>query len=500
MLEIAVEFSSFLIFLFVGLISPRLLLYAYIWVAPFLGGNLIAGFYVPYPPGRSIAFALVASTMLRGRFWNRLGKYGTSLVSVLLCIVALTAVGGLFAWSNREELLLSVWNQPPLTKALRALLAEAVFWLAPACAIGVLTTPESSRFALRQVAHSAVFYVSLGLLQFLIANFFGYDLFPVVRVAAFGQVVGVQNVGLTRITSICGEPRYFGVFCALWFALVLVAGGHLGFPRSRRAAVAGMFLLGAVLTGSRSALVLIAVVLVASLLGAGATGASHLALRRLPLLSGAIVLFAFALTSDRFVLSSRLVVSDRAEGDYIELAGVRIPMEYQDKAAVSALQAKPFAHLIGFGPGLWQYYANPFENSSLRATYFSNGVASLDSMRQNSAILSRYVSFGLVGLAFMAAACRRLYELIRVHARSAGARRRLKAAFFVFMTLTCATNFADVYYLLTLILACSVVCYPEQAQTSASRAQREMSRQTPRHDFRVPRPIPPLTLPSDARV
>jgi hypothetical protein len=257
-----------------------------------------------------------------------------------------------------------------------------------------------SRLLIRDFLKAGIIYSALGLFQFGSGRLFGTDPFPVIRYA--GDSIVLQDMvglgGQGRITSICGEPRTFSAFLTIWLVFSVACGLLAGFRSWQAKALCALFLVTNILTGSRSGLAELALIL-GSLLVLCFVQRSSAFIRRtaeiLMLVSLGLLMVALV---EGLVIRGRTGIGQDSMNDQVEIGNLSVPIEFQDKQAFLLFIEKPLNVMAGSGAGLWQYQTDPYSSDGFRRYFFDQGVSALDSMRQNITTLSLVADFGLVGL------------------------------------------------------------------------------------------------------
>ena len=284
---------------------------------------------------------------------------------------------------------------------------------------------------------------------------------------ALQNMVGGNAVG--RITSICGEPRYFSGFLTIWLVFTVACGSLAGLRSWQIRALSLFFLATNILTGSRTGLVQLALIL-ASLLILCLVQRERKLIRR----TSEIVLFALAgllviAFLQGLVLNQRTGIGEDSENDHVEIAGLSLPIEFQDSQPVLLLVEKPLSLVAGFGAGLWQYQTNPNTSQLFRRDFFDQGVRSLDSQRQNINALALLIDFGLLGawLVF------RFYRFCFGLAETRGGlvfRREFKPVVSVLLVATAIASNTDTYSNMMAFLVLTLWVQTAAERRSVARA------------------------------
>jgi len=450
------DLLGFLLLLPTGLANPRKLLYLFIWTMPFMAGNMIGPFFIPYTPWRSAIYCYLFCVFIKSRKFSHAKQFAASAFGAFSFLAIFTAAGILYAQFYAPYL--ASYTQSPLVHGFRVLLSELIVWLLPVALLWQIQEDEEAPRLIRHIVLAGVFYCGLGVLQFAVVTATGYDLFPIVRGAQDPGSMTIQTVAGTsddvgRINSICGEPRFLSLYCTIWFLLVLTCGDALRLKTKGKAALAGLFLLTNILTISRSGLVTLAAGLVGLLFSPlfarqrGEAKRVSKAVFLLPILLLAAFLFQGEASAilEESVFAKR--ISDVSRG--IEVFGLTVPLEYADLATVNLVSDNPLSVVGGFGAGLWQYYVDPFEDPALRKTYSNE--ETLDSLKQNIAIVARITHFGLIGLVLVFLFYRHLYRLLYGAEPVAGALPNVARHFFFWIFLLQITVGGEAYIPIILV-------------------------------------------------
>lgn len=480
LLEIGLNVLVFFGTINIGRRNVAIPLIAMAWVAPYLGGNFIFGLYLPYSPAKALGLgiAVLAITtrravpadmrFLRGRVYLYLGIC-LAVALLGLCLVYLRA-------ENIDD-----WRQAPWLRALNATGAEVLRWLLLIAPIILATREKVSQRVLRNAIFAGLFYCTLGCMQFAIEQKFSYDPFPIMREGTVDSGPIAQSVmssGLdTRINSICGEPRGLAAFCSLWFLLTAALGKRIGISPTHRILLEGFFLFTLVLTGSRTGLMILAVVGLVAGVTALFSGARRQALTILvvALLLGGV--FGTLVVLQVGSLGSRTANGNPKleEGEAsVTVGGVPVPFEFQDAASIMVLMENPVQLPIGMGPGLWQYYIDPWKIHAV-ALYFAGAVdIGLNSVNSNLQVISRLSDVGLLGMGVMAMLLVALYRFGK--ARAPGPlRKEYLLSFAVLVAFSQVPGGADL--LAFLMLGASVQVYGELSAGDKTKKRRNVRAQ-----------------------
>jgi hypothetical protein len=431
-----------------------------VWVAPYLGGNFIGGFYLPFAPAYALGFAIAVLAVTKHKTfradWFILRKRVYAYLKI--CVIAgLAGIIAVYMFAGFIE----QWRQIPSIRVLNATCSEALRWLLLIAPITLATRKRFSQKLVRHAIFAGLFYCALGFVQFGVERVFSYDLFPIAR-GSVGETGFVSQSTMaygfdSRITSICGEPRYLAAFCCLWFLLILALGRHIGFSATRRGLIAGIYLLTIILTGSRSGLlILLAVGIVVSVVAVYIGRLRVIvSLLSIGLLVG--IIFAAIITTHSGSFGTRNNI-DIADETTLAVGGVNVPVEWGEIARFSEITNHPWQLLIGAGPGLWQYYVNPWDYQFVNTYYSEIEGKGLDSVRSNFQIISRLCDVGLIGLIAMVALLVALYRYGKSGVIQL-LRNEYYISFFMFVTLIQVPGAAD--YLSYLMVGVVVQVYLE---------------------------------------
>jgi hypothetical protein len=397
----------------IGRRRPLAPLIAFAWVAPYLGGNFIGGFYSAFAPARALGLGIAVLVVTdRGTMAGGAQVLRKRVYTLLAICAAAGLIGVALVYARAE--FIDQWRQAPPVRVLRATGAEVMRWLLLIAPAALAARTRSSRKLIRHAIIAGLCYCALALLQFGMEQTISYDPFPIARENVAGPEPFSQSAigaGLEgRINGVCGEPRYLAAYCALWFLLTATLGERAGLSRLTRLLAAGVFLTTAVLSGSRTGLL----ILVAAGLAGGAAALFSGRLR----LAVPILTIASLLGGTAGILILMQVGSFGARNNSTNLndavsavvGGVRLPIEWQDVGGVTVMLRNPWHLVTGMGPGLWQYYENPWDHELVR-TYFTRGLwIGLDSVKPNLQLVTRLCDSGLAGLCAMVAALAALYR------------------------------------------------------------------------------------------
>jgi len=450
------DLLGFLLLLPTGLANPRKLLYLFIWTMPFMAGNMIGPFFIPYTPWRSAIYCYLFCVFIKSRKFSHAKGFASSAFGAFSFLAIFTVAGILYAQFYAPYL--ASYTQSPLVHGFRVLLSELIVWLLPVALLWHIQEDEEAPTLIRHILLAGIFYCGLGVLQFAVVTVAGYDLFPIVRGAQDPGSLTVQTVAGTsdavgRINSICGEPRFLSLYCTIWFLLVLTCGEALRLKTKGKAALAGLFLLTNILTISRSGLVTSAAGLLGLLFSPLFVRQRNEAKRVskavfiVPILLAVAFLFHGEVSAilEESVFAKRISDVSRS----IEVLGLTVPLEYQDLATINLVSENPLSLVTGFGAGLWQYYVDPFEDPALRKTYSEE--ATLDSLKQNIAIVARITHFGLIGLVLVFFFYRHLYRLLYSAESSMPGKPRTARHFFFWIFLLQITVGGEAYIPIILV-------------------------------------------------
>lgn len=479
------DLLGFVLLLPVGLANPRKLLYIFIWTVPFMAGNMIGPLFIPYTPWRSSMYCYLFCVLIKSQYFSQAKQLALFAFRVLMCFVLFTACAILYAQFNAPHL--DSYNQSPLVHGGRVLLSELMVWLLPLAILWHIQKSDEAPKLLRHIMWAGVFYCALGLLQFAVVRTAGYDLFPIVRGAENPASSTIQTVAGTdeeagRINSICGEPRYLSLYCTIWFFLVIVSGNAIQLTRKRTLLLSLLFLLTDVLTVSRSGLLTLAAGGVGLLLAAFVVRRSDESRRhrKLALVIPVILAAAFIYSADIARMYEASLLAERITGSInqtISVFGISIPFEYQDGATLVAFRENPWSVPFGFGAGAWQYYVDPFEDSTFIEQFGS--VQALDSMSQNIKLLARMANFGLVGVVVVWTFYWKLYKTLK-EAPPKGTGVSTLIFFFLFwLFLAQITKLGEEYIVIILIATVRQFQVESPARSGVSHGLSLSAGQTP---------------------
>ena len=428
--------------------APQVVLYAFLATAPYIGGNYILGYELPINPSRPLGYALIVLMVLRGRFVRLDRSLLRLLVLMMLLLVVRTAIG--LATLPNEGL--DMWTQQPPTRAVRSLLSEALFWFLPVAAICAVSNGRLVQKAIRVGVWSGVFYSALGLLQFVVSIFGGVDIFPITRLSATKEIVGEAAAapGIEgRITSICGEPRYFAAYVAIWLLIVVFFAPGLKLRGVKRMLCSCLFCACIVFSGARTGLFVSVLAGTAALVA----GAHYKRLKPSALIVLVAGLASFFMIYSYIPNASLFQRVSFQEGYYnrgITVGPVFLPVEYQEFALLNTFVQRPWAHVVGFGAGLWQYFSDVGSDPQVREAFLLES-RTMTSMRSNTRLLDIYAATGLIGLALVYQVYRQVFKNLCPSSATA-----LKAegrfAFWVWIVLTVVVRHAETYAQVLLFL------------------------------------------------
>jgi hypothetical protein len=395
------DLITLLVFIIYGWRQPSRLIFIFIWIFPYMNNAIINWVPPQFSPGYMAGYALLfigLSNLGKIRQFQRHLLLEFSLI--LISYFILTTIVNLIFIDNTY---LQYWSQPPLIRGLRSTLNEVFFFYLPLLILALILRFEKNlndelnlEKYIRAFVYAGIFYSALGILQFIISFATNIDLFPIVRnngtylqSVAFGGLAG-------RITSICGEPRYLSALANLWFVILLCAGKKLQFNSSFQTFGCALFGAVVLLSGSRTGLFGLILILVFMAIMQILGYANFLTSRQV---SGLIVsgLAAFFITfQGGSAIQNRVDKEDSIFNETITIAGLKVPLEFQDSESLKMISQDPTQLLIGLGSGLWQYGMNPFTNKGIAALYRSG--TALDSTKSNISLIHRFTSYGTFGL------------------------------------------------------------------------------------------------------
>jgi hypothetical protein len=196
----------------------------------------------------------------------------------------------------------------------------------------------------------------------------------------------------------------------------------VGFSASRRIFLDGVFLVTLVLTGSRTGLMMLAGAGLVATVTAIFSGNRRQALR---LVAAGLVLgacFGALIVFQIGSFGSRVGNSDpnlSEEDTTLNVGGIPVPIEFQDAATLMVMAQHPWQFLTGAGPGLWQYYMNPWEYAFVTKYLSGKWETGLDSVKSNLQLIARLSNVGLVGMGAMVAVFVALYKYGKARAPAA---------------------------------------------------------------------------------
>lgn len=460
--------------------TPLRLLVLVIVTMPYIAGNYVGELLLRYSPQRGFAFALVFVVICQGRF-KRLDPRLKSAVFVLIAWFAISTIGGL-VWLPTEDL--AKWRQTPTERAIRSALNDALFWLLPLASICVVRSLDQTRRVLRSALLSGVCYASLGVLQLIVGLVSGVDLFPVSRQDVItGELLSqpLSGIGLnTRLTSLCGEPRYFSAFAGIWLILALFFDRQLKLSRMHRVLSILLFSTCLVFSGSKTGLFLSSAAIVVGLSGEAlrARWRMSTAVITVAVVCGTFVLWGmFGMSLALFERANlhRDLTAFEAQGALV-VGTWLVPLEPHDIEALRLLQEKAWPHVIGFGSGLWQYHSATLANPFVVAMYRLDEGATLGSFKVNIGMLGLYLNYGVVGLCLLLNVLVWLYRgriLCRVHLDRFGKNR----TFWTMIVAVQLGRSAEVYanvLLLVLLVSCAVPHWLERKQGPARHKEAQL--------------------------
>ena len=477
-LQLGFDVLVFLAAVGIGRRRPWVPLIVFVWVAPYLGGNFIGAFYLPFSPARAIGFGIAVLAVTSRRVLPPDVEALRRRVYVFLGICVAAGIVGVCLVYFRANYI-DQYLQTPLLRVMRTTGAEAERWLLLIAPITLAVREGLSRKLVLHAIYAGLFYCAMGLFQFGMEQAFNYDPFPIARESIGDSGPVSQSVigsGLdTRINSLCGEPRYLSAYCCLWFLLTAALGKRVGLTVTGRFLIAITFLLCSVFTGSRTSLLIL---LTSGVVGGLAAMFARRMRLILPIFGTALLL---ALTFGTLIamrvgsFGNRNNTSEKKDDSDTLLAvgSVRLPIEWQDVGGLSVMGREPWQLVFGMGPGLWQYYENPWDHQFVR-TYFSDAAQrGIDSVKPNIQLVTRLCDVGVVGLYAMAAVLIVLYR----HGR-AGTPRSLRGEYLVSFAVLAAMlqvpGMAD--QLAFLMMGAAVQVYSELGAVSRKATDRMAAR------------------------
>lgn len=435
--------SAFVVCLLLGLYSRHALARVFVYTLPYIAGNFFYTVHIPINIGRSSEFALIALGCFGIAGSQRAMKGPFKRAGDILAVTSLLTVGGL-VWVLATSDTLELWLQTPLERAIRSTLREITFWLVPIAVANSIKNAAEARVLLRDFILAGVVYSLLGLGQFAIASVTGVDIFPITRLVEnslqLQNMVGDGTQG--RITSICGEPRYFSSFLTAWMFLTVMIGSVAGFRPMQVGVLSFLFLFTNILTASRSGLAGAVMILAAMIVVSLVVGEEQLRRRANQLIAVVLVGAAASALISGLAIRDRIGSTQDLTSDRITIGGYDLPIEYQDDQALRLFIEKPASLVRGFGNGLWQYSTDPSSNLGFKRGYFEQGVAGIDSMRQNISALGFLVNYGIIGVW---AALQFYKECFRISGANRVLRRQFRPAAITLIAATFSAATTDVY-------------------------------------------------------
>jgi hypothetical protein len=476
---------GFLLLLPMGLANPRRLLYLFIWTAPFMAGNMIGPLFIPYTPWRSAIYCYLFCVFIKSRSFSHAKPLALFALRAFTILSLFSA--GAILYAQFEAPYLDSYNQSPLVHGTRVLLSEFIVWLLPLALLWHTLKSEEAPKLIRHILWAGVFYCALGLLQFAVVRTTGYDLFPIVRGAENQASSTIQTVAGTddeagRINSICGEPRYLSLYCTIWFFLAIVSGNAVQLSRKRTLFLSLLFLLTDVLTVSRSGLLTLAAGGAGLLVAAFAVrrSAESRRHRKLALVMPVILAVAFIYSAEITRAYEASLLAERVSGsinETISVLGVPVPFEYQDGATLVAFRENPWSVPFGFGAGAWQYYVDPFEDSTFIEQFGS--VQAIDSLSQNIKLLARMANFGVVGVVLVWMFYGKLYKTFKCTQPQGTGVSTLLFFFLFWLFLGQITKMGEEYVVIILIATVRQFQFQPRATGGVSHGARLNASETP---------------------
>ena len=414
LLQSGINVLIFLAAVWIGRRHPVIPLIAFVWVAPYLGGNIFGGLYLPFAPAHALGFGIAALVLTNWRPVPADVDILRKRVYVFLGIcVAAGLVGICLVYFDAQ--FIDQWRQTPAERVLRATGAEVLRWMLLIAPVTLAARERLSRKLVRHAILAGLFYCALGLVQFGMEQSIHYDPFPIARGSLLYSSEIAQSLigsGLEgRITGVCGEPRYLSAYCCLWFFLTALLGKRVGLAAASKILIASVFLLTMVLTGSRTGLLILMVTGMAVCVAVVISGRLRLLL---PILAIALLLAGIFGTLVIQRVGSFGARNNTAENlndsESYTVGGMHLPIEWGDVGGLSVMMRNPWQLVTGMGPGLWQYYENPWDHQFVRTYFLGASAVGLDSVKPDLQLIARLSDVGLVGLCAMVAVLVALYR------------------------------------------------------------------------------------------
>lgn len=386
--------------------------HAYLALAPYIGGNAIFGLLLPYAPGKPLGFLIILFAILRRKRYP-LNNSITILLCVTVLYMTIRTIVGYELLSSQD---MSMWLQSPLERGIKSLLGDCMFVLLPAAIVSLTPSAVEARRLLRTMLISGYIYISLGIMQLCISIATHNDIFPMTRQDVLTGVYYRQSFATTgiasRITSICGEPRYFAAHASIWLIFALWFAGKARLHTLFTITLAAMSVLAIMFSGSRTGTFTVPLALAAAF-------ASAWYLKRriwrqwMPI--GIVIILAgiiIALGYNSLTLFGRLQFrSSQVAGAFNQgfvIGPVILPAEPAEIEAVGTLDAHKWGAIFGYGSGMWQYYSDVMSNRFMRNMSLINAGATMGSVRPNSCSFTLLLNYGVIGLVLFGALLRAL--------------------------------------------------------------------------------------------
>jgi len=456
LLEFGFDVLVFLVAVGIGRRRPWVPLIAFVWAVPYLGGNYIGGFLLGFAPAHALAFAIAVLTLTNRRaFPNGVHILRNRLYIYLGICVAAGLVGVCLVYARAG--FIDQWLQQPPLRVLRSTGVELLRWLLLIAPVMLATREKLAGKLVRHAILAGLFYCGLGLAQFASEQTVHYDPFPIARVTIGESTYHSQSVmdtGLnTRINSICGEPRYLAAYSCLWFCLVAALGKRVGLTARVRILISIVFLVTLVLTGSRTGLLILLLSGLVVTITALFTGRVRQAA---PLLAIGLVLmsiFSALIINKVGSFGARNSQANLEDISSLQIGGIKVPIEWQEIGGISVMMQNPWQVPIGMGPGLWQYYVNPWDQLAVSRAFMDASSVGLDSQRSNIQILARFCDVGLIGCIAVVSVMIGLYR----HGKSRVPVSLRGEYLLTFMLVASLMQFAGMADLLTFLMMGSAV-------------------------------------------
>jgi hypothetical protein len=279
----------------------------------------------------------------------------------------------------------------------------------------------------------------------------------------------------SRITSICGEPRYFAAYAAVWLVFALWFTGEARIRSRFAGAVVAFSVLAIMFSGSRTGTFTVPLAVV---MAVAASWYLKRPIRRhwMPIgivmvLAGAIVVLGF---SDLTLFKRIDLKSSEVGGTFNQgfvIGPVNLPAEPAEIEAVRTLAPHKWGAIWGFGSGFWQYYSDIMSDGYMRNLFLLDAGAMMGSVKPNSCSFTLLLNYGVIGLVLFGA----LLRALMLHPVWRGGTAQMKEVRFAILACFAVMEFGREAQIYAAVCMCIIMmCF------TAKGRKREMALASPR--------------------